>query len=68
MSFQSFRRIVDSIVRESGEEVEPKITNEDGRYVASFSDGTRITSNSQSHRLCVEWGSGHKAYTEGAIA
>lgn len=35
---------------------------ENGRHIARLPDGVIITGNSVSHRLCVEWGNGHKAF------
>lgn len=35
---------------------------ENGKHIACLPEGITITGNSVSHRLCIEWGSGHRAF------
>ena len=57
MSFQVFKKIVETICARSGGGITPLFSEEDGRYIAQYDD-IEITGNSQSVRLTARWGSG----------
>lgn len=35
---------------------------EDGKHIARLPEGVTISGNTVSRRLCIEWGSGHRAF------
>lgn len=61
MAFETFcSRVKDYMKDAKVKTVE--FLREDGKHIARLPDGIIISGNSVSHRLCVEWGSGHKAF------
>ena len=60
MKYQTFRKMVRTICTKAGIGIKPVITNEDGVFTCLYDD-IRITANSQSTKLTVNWGSGHQA-------
>lgn len=60
MSFEVFCDRVRGYM-ESAEIKTAQFSREDGKHIAYLPDGITIIGNSFSPRLCVEWGSGHRA-------
>ena len=61
MDYEKFRQKCMKLLEESGEKIDVRFSNEDGKYIASFSNGVRIIGNSRCLSLRVLWGSGHSA-------
>lgn len=61
MSFEVFCKHVRSYMR-TAEVKTAEFFRENGKHIACLPGGVTITGNSVSPRLCVEWGSGHKAF------
>lgn len=61
MSFERFCSRVKGYM-EMAEVKTAEFFRENGKHIACLPDGITITGNSTSPRLCVEWGSGHKAF------
>lgn len=63
MSFEVFRDNIVSLARKAGETHRIKYKNdtENGLYIATFSDNTKIIGRPNSLQLTVRWGSGHMA-------
>ena len=61
MDFENFKIKCMTLLDESGEEIDVRFSNEDGKYIAVFSNGVRIVGNSICLSVRVFWGSGHAA-------
>ena len=61
MTFERFCGCIKSYM-EKAEVRTAEFFRENGKHIACLPDGITITGNSTSPRLCVEWGSGHKAF------
>lgn len=61
MSFEVFYEKVFAYMKEAGIK-HARFFREDGKHIARFSEGITITGNHKSARLCVCWGSGHRAF------
>lgn len=59
--FGRFKQAVETIVHKSGESVTVTFEQTDGKYIARISNGVKIVGNSQSCKVLVKFGSGHKA-------
>lgn len=66
MSFLVFRRRVEQMVKRAGGgiSVSYRADRENGRHIASCSDGTKIIGSTSSLKVSVRWGSGHAAVAE----
>lgn len=64
MSYQVFQSRVLSLLEKSNSGLSVNFNNEDGKFMANFSDGTRIIGNPVSNKVTIRWGSGHQANTE----
>lgn len=60
MSYEDFRIRVSDFVDRSGSKA--SFSHEDGIHIARCSNGVVITGNAYCIRVCVKWGSGHRAY------
>lgn len=64
MSYQVFQSRVLSLLKRSSPGLSVRFKNEDGKFIAMFSNGTRIIANPISKKFTIRWGSGHQASAE----
>lgn len=55
MSYESFQTAVSNLVKKAGGGISARFVNEDGKYIAHLSDGTRIIGNAVSPKVTVRW-------------
>lgn len=64
MSFEVFKTHAEGFAsRVNGVSVKCRMDDK-GRYIASFSDGTKMIANRACRKVSVQWGSGHRAIVE----
>lgn len=61
MSFNTFKARIAAIAERANETILGFSQDEHGRYIARFSDNTRIIANATSSKVTVLFGSGHQA-------
>lgn len=61
MPYEFFKGLVGALCSKTGKVKEVRFSESDGRYHA-ICDGIQFSGNNVAHRICIEWGSGHKAY------
>ena len=64
LNFNVFRIKCKSLLIRSGDfdnGITVEFSNDDGKYVAEFSNGVKIKGNSASRKVGIYWGSGHCA-------
>lgn len=59
MSYDKFVESVNNLVKKAGGGISVKFFQEDGKYFAHLSDGTRIIGNSVSVKVQVRWRGGN---------
>lgn len=61
MKYEKFVESITEIAAKSGEEVQIRFDNEDGKFTGIASNGVRFFGNSNGFKITVRWGSGHTA-------
>ena len=61
MDYAKFQAKCLALIEKAQENISVEFYNEDGRFIAVFSNGVRIVGNSRCLSLRVLWGSGHSA-------
>lgn len=68
MKFFTFKKKVNEIVKKAGLPLDAEFAEEDGKYIASFPDNTKIIGALDAKydkngkiSVAVQWGSGHQA-------
>ena len=64
MAYNSFVSRVQSLIARAGGGIGVSFSVDNGRFVASCTDGTTIIGNPSCSRVSVRWGSGHEAIAE----
>ena len=61
MSYPVFQKKIKALIVRAGGGINVRFSRdlENGRHIADFADGTRITADETALKVCVSWGDAH---------